>query len=114
MNSLYVFRTASRSDIQVRLQPVAAALAAVAGLLVAAERRRGVEPVERVGPDDAGLELVGHPEDARALVGPDTRGQAVRRVVGLGDRLLRRAEGQHRQDRSEDLLGGDAVRLRDT
>src|ERR1700759_4521968 len=49
---------------KVGLQPVPAALAAVTGLLVAAERRRRVELVERVGPDDAGPELVGDGEDA--------------------------------------------------
>jgi hypothetical protein len=37
--------------------------------------------------------------------------QPVRRVVGLLDRLRRRAERQHRQHRAEDLLAGDAVRL---
>src|SRR4051812_25503308 len=108
MNSLYVLRTASRSDIEVGLQPVAAALAAVPRLLVAAERRRGVEAVERVGPHHAGPQLVRHPEDARALVGPHAGRQSVRRVVRLLDRLLRRAEGQYRQHRPEDLLAGDA------
>ncbi len=39
--------------------------------------------------------------------------QPVRRVVRLLDRLGRRAERQHRQHRAEDLLAGDAVRLRD-
>ena len=97
----------------VGLEPVAAALAAVAGLLVAAERARRVEAVEGVGPHHAGPQLVGHPQDPRALLGPDARRQPVRRVVGLGDRLLRRAERQHRQDRAEDLLLGDAVRLGD-
>src|SRR5687767_1164042 len=106
MKSLYVFRTRSRelgsaregrfwprvaasglwlvsSDIEVRLQAVAAALAAVTGLLVAAERRGRVELVERVGPDHAGPELVRDREDPRALLGPDAGGQPVRRVVGL-------------------------------
>ena len=50
-----------------------AALAAEAGLLVAAERRGRVEPVERVRPDDAGPQLRGHPQDARALLRPDAR-----------------------------------------
>src|SRR4029078_10165173 len=56
MNSLYVLRTSTRevspSDLvgKVGLQPVAAALAAVPRFLVAAERRRRVELVERVGP----------------------------------------------------------------
>src|SRR5919201_1686920 len=47
MNSLYVFLTGRRltSQLQVRLEPVAAALAAEARLLVAAERRARVEAV---------------------------------------------------------------------
>src|SRR6478672_6233907 len=56
MNSLYVFFTGSRSateglrllEVQVRLEAVPTALAAEAGLLVAAERRAGIEAVERV------------------------------------------------------------------
>src|SRR5260370_552197 len=113
MNSLYVFRTATLAGApagvgapsasaalvrvgfapraasflpgKVGLQTVAAALTAVARLLVAAERRRRVELVERVRPDDAGAQLIGDLEDARALFRPDAGGQPVRRVVGLLD-----------------------------
>src|SRR5207247_89108 len=53
---------------QVRLDPVASALAAEAGLLVAAERRGRVEAVERVRPDHPGTETLRHPEDPRALL----------------------------------------------
>ena len=98
---------------QVGLQTVAAALAAVARLLVAAEGAGRVELVERVGPHHAGAQLVGHVQDQRALLGPHAGREAVRRVVGLLDRLGRGAEGQHRQDRAEDLLAGDPVRLGD-
>src|SRR5829696_3465608 len=66
---------------QVRLEPVAAALAAEARLLVAAERRRRVEAVERVRPDDPRLQLLRHPEDPRALLRPDPRREPVRGVV---------------------------------
>src|SRR5690606_18795486 len=98
-------KTLSRgSDIEVRLQAVATALAAVARLLVPAERRGRVELVERVGPDDTRPELVRHGEDPRALLRPDARRQAVRRVVRLGDGLVRGAEGEHRQHRAEDLV----------
>src|SRR5215208_320946 len=90
---------------------MAAALAPIAGLLVTAEWAGRVELVERVGPDHARPELVGHPEDARTLLRPHAGGQAVRRVVGLRDRLLRGAESQDRQDGAEDLLLGDAVGL---
>ena len=100
------------AGLQVRGEALAAALAAVAGLLVAAERRRRVEAVEGVRPDHAGAQLVGDGEDLRPLVAPDARRQAVRRVVRLGDRLGRRAEGQHRQHRPEDLLARDPRRGR--
>src|SRR2546422_6439102 len=60
MNSLYVFLTGRRSatevlrvvESQIRLEAVAAALAAETGLLVAAERRRPIESVVRVRPDE--------------------------------------------------------------
>src|SRR3546814_17037883 len=47
------------------------------------------------------------------LVVPDPGREAVRRVVGLLDRLRGRAEGQHREHRAEDLLAGDPVGLGD-
>src|SRR5688572_6301492 len=108
MKSLYVLRTASRapsagaffvdgaarvpagcSSGKVGLQTVAAALPAVARLLVAPERAGRIELVERVRPDDAGAHLVGDGEDAGALLGPDARGQPVRGVVRLLNRLRR-------------------------
>ena len=98
---------------QVRLEPVAAALAAEAGLLVAAERRRRIEAVERVRPDDAGAQPLDHPQDPRALLRPHAGREPVRRVVRLLDRLLGRAEREHREHRPEDLLLRDPVALRD-
>src|ERR1700759_5288190 len=77
---------------QVRLEPVPAALAPEAGLLVAAERAPRGAAVERVRPDDAGAQAFGHPEDPRALLRPHARREAVRRVVRLLDRLVGRAE----------------------
>src|SRR6476661_1149168 len=121
MKSLYVFLTGSRSatvwlrsvEVDVRLEPVASAFAAEAGFLVAAERRRRVEPVEGVRPHDARAQTLGHPEDARAFLGPDPGAQAVRRVVRLLDRFLWRAERDHRENRAEDLFLRDAIALRD-
>src|SRR3954468_6609595 len=121
MKSLYVFLTGSRSaterlrvlEREVRLEPVQPALAAEARFLVTAERGRRVEAVERIRPDDAGAQPLCHPEDARALLRPHARAQAVRRVVRLLDRFLGRAEGEHAQHRAEDLLLRDAVALRD-
>src|SRR3954452_2874611 len=99
-----------RRSLEVAGQPVAAALAAVAGLLVAAEGRRRVELVERVRPDHPGAELVGDREDARALLRPDAGREPEGGVVGLRDGLVRGTEGEHGQDRAEDLLACDAVR----
>ena len=116
MKSLYVFLTGRRlirSNLRYGSSPWQPALAAEARLLVAAERRRRVEPVERVRPDDAGAQSLRHPEDARALLRPDAGAEAVRRVVRLLDRLLGRAERQHREHRAEDLLLRDAIALRD-
>src|SRR3954447_25497417 len=120
MNSLYVFLTGRRSATEglrlvegaIRLEPLQSAPTAEAGLLVTAERRCRVEAVERVRPHDAGAQPVRHPEDARALLRPDTGAQSVRRVVRLLDRLVRRAECQDRQHGAEDLLLRDAVALR--
>src|SRR6266480_7815688 len=100
-------------ELQVRLQSVAAALPAEAGLLVAPERRRRIGAVEGVRPHDAGTQTLRHPEDARALLGPDACAEAVRRVVRLLDGLVGRAEGEHRQHRAEDLLLCYAIALRD-
>src|SRR2546430_6941740 len=117
MNSLNVCLTSRRVtasvESQVRLEAVAAALAAEAGLLVAAERRRRVEPVVRVRPDDPRAQALGHPENPRALLRPDAGAEAVRRVVRLFERFLGRAERQDREHRAEDLLLRDPVALRD-
>src|SRR6476661_2811970 len=121
MKSLYVFLTGSRSatvwlrsvEVDVRLQPMASAFAAEAGFLVTAKRRGRVEPVEGVRPYDARAQTLGHPEDARAFLGPDPGAQAVRRVVRLLDRFLWRAEREHRENRAEDLFLRDAIALRD-
>src|SRR5436305_9404541 len=121
MNSLYVFFTGRRSaterlrllELQVRLESVQPALSAEAGLLVAAERRARVEPVEGVRPDDAGAEPLRHPEDTRSLLRPDAGAQPVRRVVRLLQCLLGSAEGEDGEDGAEDLLLGDPVALCD-
>src|SRR5690606_19631584 len=98
-----------RSSLQVCGQAMSAALTAVSGFLVAAERAGRIEADERVRPDDAGAQLVRYREDARALGRADTGGQTVRRVVRLRDRLRRGAEGQHGQHGAEDLVTRDAM-----
>src|SRR5215208_5454475 len=89
------------------------ALAAEAGLPVAAERRSRVEAVVGVRPDDTRAQPLRHPQDPRPLLRPHARREPVRGVVRLLDRLVWRAEREHRQDRAEDLLLCDPVALRD-
>src|SRR5581483_4003737 len=98
---------------EVGLEPVQAALAAEAGLLVAAERARRVEAVERVRPDGARAQALRHPEDPGALLRPDPRAEPVRRVVRLLDGLVGSAEGEDAEHGPEDLLLRDPVALRD-
>src|SRR5207247_3842976 len=81
--------------------------------LVAAERRRRVETVVCVRPDDTGAQVLGHPEDAGALFRPDAGAETVRRVVGLLDRFLRRAEREDREHGPKDFLLRDAIALGD-
>src|SRR5215210_4547116 len=70
-------------DLRVEVEGVAAHLAAVAGLLVAAEGRGGVEHVVGVNPDHAGLDLPGEAVGARDVARPDAGREAVDRLVGL-------------------------------
>src|SRR6266508_4460054 len=93
MKSLYVLRTGSRS---------AGGVAVTGTVTAGAATGCG-----------SGAQALGHPEDARALLRPDARAEAVHRVVRLLDRLVRRAERQHAQHRTEDLLLRDPVALRD-
>src|SRR5436305_4168450 len=60
-------------DLRVHLQRVLAHLAAVAGLLVAAEGRGRVHHVVGVYPDDARLYLAGETVGARDVARPDAR-----------------------------------------
>src|SRR5215472_19274454 len=57
-------------QLHVGKQALEPAFAAEARLFVAAERRGWVEAVVRVRPDHTGAHPLGHPEDARPLVGP--------------------------------------------
>src|SRR5207342_1627437 len=80
---------------------------------VAAEGRSRVEAVVRVRPYDPRAQALDHPQDARPLLRPHTGREAVRRVVRLLDRLLRRPEREHGQHGPEDLLLCDAIALGD-
>src|SRR5579871_6330554 len=98
MRAAWAATDTSASDIgaprhvEVGLEAVPAAFPAEPGFLVAAERRRRVEPVERVRPDHPGPQPGRDPQDQRPLLRPYPGGQAVRGVVGLLHRLARGAE----------------------
>src|SRR3954469_23245642 len=90
-------------------QSLPSAFTSEAGLLVPAERRRRIELVEGVRPDDTGLEQCAHLEDPRSLVGPHAGRQPVHGVVRLFDGFLERAEGEDAEHRPEDLFARDAM-----
>ena len=87
-------------------------LAAEAGLLEAAERRRDADRAVRVDAEHAGLERARDAQGAGAVRGPDRAGQAVRRVVRDPDRVRLVVERDQRGDRAEDLFAGDPVVVR--
>src|SRR3954451_19756210 len=83
-----------------------AVLAAVAGLLVAAERGHRVEGAA-VDLDLAGADAAGDADRAVLVGRPDAAGEAVVAVVGDTDSVLLVLVGLDREDRPEDLLLGD-------
>ena len=91
---------------------MAAALAAEPGLAVAAERRRRVEPVERVRPDHPGPQPRRQPARQRPALGPDPGRQPVAGAARPFDRLGRGGERRHGQHRPRQLGAADAVRVR--
>ncbi len=92
---------------------MAPAFAAVTAFAIAAERRCRIELVIGIGPNHAGFELRGDRVHLRALLAPDARGKPIGRVIGLGDRLGRRAERGHREHRPEHLDAAQRVGLGD-
>src|SRR3954470_20624485 len=85
-------------------QSLPSAFATESGFLVATKRRRRIELVERVRPNDTSLEQRTHLENPRALVGPYSRRQSVHRVVGLLDGLFESTESQDTQHGSKNFL----------
>ena len=75
-----------------------------ARLLVAAEGDRDVAGVEGVDPDHAGPDGAGEPVGPVEVARPDAGRQAIRRVVGDGQRVRLVLELGDRQHRPEDLL----------
>src|SRR5262249_6999214 len=96
-----------RLELDVLVQALRPELAPDARLFEATEGRTDVE---RVHVDAVGARA--HPgrdlEAMRDVGGPHRTGQAVVALVGDPDRRVRVAGAQHRQDRAEDLLAGDA------
>src|ERR1700720_2064862 len=99
------------NDLPVIHETLATAFTSEAGFLVAAERRRWIELVEGVRPDNAGLEQRAHLENPRSLVGPHAGRKSVHGVVRLLDCFLERTECQHAKHGSEDLLPRDSMAL---
>src|SRR5215211_5465983 len=91
-------------DLEVLVDALGAALAPEAGLLHAAERRRGGGQEALVGADHPGLEPLHDPEGALDVAREDVGDEAVLRVVGGGDGGLLVVEGRDGRDRTEDLL----------
>src|SRR5919197_775163 len=91
-------------DLEELVDALGAALAAEAGLLDPAERRRRVGDHALVEPDHAGLQALHHPERPPQVAGVDVGDQAELGVVGGRDGGLLVVEGRHRGDRAEDLL----------
>src|SRR5262249_55610054 len=98
-----------RFDLRVALEGLHAELAAEAGLLEAAERRRGPDRAVRVDRQDAGLDSAGDADGAGAVPRPDRAGGAVRRVGRLGHRVGLVVERDDGDDRAEDVFAGDPV-----
>src|SRR5262249_12304069 len=99
-------------DLGVLLHPEPTALAPDPALLEAPERR--VEEVDAVvDPDDARPDALRQRERAHRVPAVDGAAEPVGRVVGDPDRLLLVPEGDHRDDRPEDLLARDPDAVRD-
>src|SRR3954467_3437916 len=95
-----------RLHLEIFFQAVFAPLAAVAGLLVAAERRGAV--VRNALPIDvAGADLPAYATRAFNAVRGDVTGQTVRRVVGDLDRFGFVLGAKDREHRPEDFLARD-------
>src|SRR5450631_1028539 len=79
-----------------------------ARLLVSAERRMCGISVITVGPDAARLYCAAEAVEPVGITAPDTRAEAIERVVGNRKRFVVVLEGGHRNHRPKDLLLEDA------
>ena len=78
-----------------------------AALLIASPRLRHVTMVEAIDPDNAGLEIATGADRRVEILGPDARGEAIDRVIGLGDGIVDIAEGEDSAHRAEDFFPSD-------
>jgi TRAP-type uncharacterized transport system substrate-binding protein len=85
------------------------ALAADAGVLVAAEGRAQLPHHRRVDPYDPRAQAFGHRRHGGQVVRPDIADQAEARVVGQGQRVVDIVEGHQRGEGAEDLVLGNAA-----
>lgn len=67
----------------------------------------GQAPHPGVGPDHCGLTVAAEVRAAVDIVAPAPCRQAVACVIGQGNHLFRRPQGQHRPDRAEHFPAGD-------
>src|SRR3954451_10025028 len=91
-------------DFQVLIDALDATLAAEAGGLDAAERRRGVGHHALVEPDHAGLQLLADAERSLEVVRIDVGDEPVLGVVGGSDRSVFIVEPDYGRDGPEDLF----------
>ena len=77
-----------RLGLRVRDQALHALVAALPGLLVAAERLRHVAVVEAVHPDHARFEIAHGLQSDVEVAGPDRGGEAIDGIVGDAERFL--------------------------
>src|SRR5205807_2091080 len=88
-----------RLRLCIGIQNGMAHLASIAALLVATERRRCIELVVGVDPDNTGFEQSGHLVGFLQVARPDTGRQAVDRFVGTSCHFLYILERQSYDDR---------------
>src|SRR5690606_10838820 len=91
-------------DLGVQLERVEPELAALARLLVAAERGCRIERMVRVDPDGPRLQSAGDAVRALHVPRPDPGGEPVDRLVGERNGLLLITERHRHQDGAEDLF----------
>src|SRR6185369_4514547 len=81
--------------LRVKIERVAAHLAAIARLFITTKGRRCIEHVESIYPNNPRLDLFRKTVRARDIPGPNTSREAVDRVVGLLEQIVFVFETDH-------------------